>query len=298
LRLLRRVGLVLADGLFANSVVAQQLQNPKVAIEYSEPRYSKYYYRLKQHEVLERLSAFLSPLRLERPLTLIIGEGGDTCAAGPNAYYDRRDHLVLCYSYFAMLDDLASQRNYRDPIAYDITTPGLMPGVTREEVLVGGTIEVALHELGHAIFDNLKIPRLGREEDAADQIASFIMLQFGTKVALTTVKGAINVSRHFQAIRLLRSRGDWPARGETDAHSLDIQRANNLLCIAYGSPEKEAFRDLADKYLTERRKQDCDYEYKVAKNAFDKLILPRVDLELMNKVRQMEIFRPSDFDIQ
>ena len=124
------------------------------------------------------------------------------------------------------------------------------------------------------------------------------MLQFGTKVALTTVKGAINVSRHFQARRLLATSGDWPATYELNSHSLDIQRANNLLCIAYGSPEKAAFKELAEKYLPEQRRDNCDYEYKVAKNAFDKTILPRVDIELMKKVQVMDIFRPGDFDIK
>jgi len=30
------------------------------------------------------------------------------------------------------------------------------------------TFDLFLHELGHAVFDLLKIPVLGREEDAAD----------------------------------------------------------------------------------------------------------------------------------
>ena len=55
-------------------------------------------------------------------------------------------------------------------------------------------VGVALHEIGHAIRRNLDIPRLGREEYTADQMAGFIMRQFGSKVAIPASKGAINAA--------------------------------------------------------------------------------------------------------
>ncbi|MFL6796578.1 MAG: DUF4344 domain-containing metallopeptidase [Xanthobacteraceae bacterium] len=91
-------------------------------------------------------------------------------------------------------------------------TPGLMPGITRGEVIVGGTVSLVLHELGHAVRHNLDLPRLGREEDSADQISGFIMLQFGEAVALPTIKGTINVWHHRQAQRLRASKGAMRAR--------------------------------------------------------------------------------------
>jgi hypothetical protein len=36
-----------------------------------------------------------------------------------------------------------------------------------------------LHETGHAVFDLLEVPVLGREEDAADLFSAYIMLHFG-----------------------------------------------------------------------------------------------------------------------
>ena len=62
-------------------------------------------------------------------------------------------------------------------------------GFTRQEAIVGGFVGVTLHEAGHAVNDLLNLPVLGREEDAADQIAGFIMLQFGKEVARTAIKG-------------------------------------------------------------------------------------------------------------
>lgn len=39
------------------------------------------------------------------------------------------------------------------------------------------TADVFLHETGHAIFDMLEIPFLEREEDAADQVSAYMLLQ-------------------------------------------------------------------------------------------------------------------------
>jgi len=38
-----------------------------------------------------------------------------------------------------------------------------------------------------------------REENGADQIAALMMLQFGPKAAITTIKGTYNASHHMKA---------------------------------------------------------------------------------------------------
>ena len=45
------------------------------------------------------------------------------------------------------------------------------PTIARDDAFIGPFADVFLHEAGHALFDLLKIPLLGREEDAADQLA-------------------------------------------------------------------------------------------------------------------------------
>ena len=62
--------------------------------------------------------------------------------------------------------------------------------ISLEDAVVGPFVDVLLHELSHAIFDMLKIPLFGKEEDAADQLAAFILLQFGNEVARRTITGA------------------------------------------------------------------------------------------------------------
>jgi hypothetical protein len=43
-------------------------------------------------------------------------------------------------------------------------------GVAPLDALVGPLLDTCLHEFAHAIFEMLRVPVLGREEDAADQV--------------------------------------------------------------------------------------------------------------------------------
>jgi hypothetical protein len=277
----------------AQTQAASPLHNDKVRIEYVEPKYEQIYLRLKRRQILEELDQFLSPVRLKHDITLSVEEGGDACK-GPNSYYSPEEYkLRLCYSWFDLLENGASVEYKRKPgELFTDLTPGLMPGFTRAEVIVGGTVGVTLHEMGHAIFHIQQVPRLGREEDAADQIAAFMMVQFGKSVALTTIKGTYNVWHHVQALGLRQQKGILPSE-EADVHSLSAQRSINFLCIAYGA-DSVTFKDLADRLLPSVRKSNCASEYKQAEIAFRKTVMPDVDLELMKKVQAMRILRPED----
>ena len=82
-----------------------------------------------------------------------------------NAFH-RDSRIVYCYELVAQMEN-------------DIASTNVLPGFRREDALVGGFVSTMLHETGHAIFYLLEIPIFGREEDAADAIASYVALQFG-----------------------------------------------------------------------------------------------------------------------
>jgi len=293
------LALVLACPILGSkpAAAAPELKNDMIEFEYVEPRTAKYkpiYQHLKEIKLLERLAQFLSPLKLQGGLVLSLEEGGPACR-GPNSYYDMAGKLHLCYSWFYMLENEASVEVKREPNEpFTSTSLGLMPGFTRSEVLIGGTVGVILHEMGHALFDIQDIPLFGREEDGADQIAALIMLQFGPKVALTTVKGFYNVWHHFNAEMLRATKGQIRPWAEADEHSISIQRAYNFLCMAYGK-DPQSFGALAEQLLPRARKQSCQEEYKQAANAFRKTLLPDIDPEMMKAVLQLEILKPEDF---
>jgi len=45
---------------------------------------------------------------------------------------------------------------------------GLLPGYMRAEAIIGGILQVTLHETGHAVFDIQGIPRLSWESEQSE----------------------------------------------------------------------------------------------------------------------------------
>lgn len=252
---------------------AELAANSRVIIDYIDPRSQKSQAtldRLRKRQVLEELSMFLSPLRLPRVLRVRTVSCGNA-----NAYYVFAEWAInLCYEYYEHMEAIA---------------PGNAPaphGYTRDEVIVGGFIDAIFHELGHALFDILEIPVFGREEDAADQLSAFLMLQFGKDVARTTIKGA--------AYTYLVSKNPRTRTEFADEHGTAAQRFFNYVCLAYGG-EPDAFREYVDKgVLPKTRADGCSREYQLVRRAFAKTIYPHIDQELMKKVQAVQWLRQTD----
>jgi hypothetical protein len=245
----------------------------RIRIEYvapQNPAHQHVYEMLQQRRVLERFQKFLSFIRLPEPLLLKTAG----CDGESNAWYEESEHSVtVCYEYLA---DVA--RN-----APAMTTPA---GVTPQDAITGPVIEVFLHEVGHALFDMLKLPVLGREEDAADQVAAYILVSLGDDVARTTIAGvAYMYFRDAQQAQLKQT-------SFANVHSLDAQRFYNVLCIAYGSNAK-LFADVAEKkYLPEDRAEGCEDEYRQVRYAMQTLFGPHIDRGRANKVRAGQWLNP------
>jgi hypothetical protein len=248
--------------------------NTRVMVDYIDPmlRYPRSQAtldRLRKRQVLEELAMFLSPLRLPRVLRIRTKSCGVV-----NAFYDRSEWAIsLCYEFYEHLEQIAPQT--KSP-----------QGFTRDEVIVGGFIDAIFHELGHALFDILQVPVFGREEDAADQLSAFLMLQFGQDVARTTIQGA--------AFTYLNNRNPRSRAEYADEHGTDAQRFFNYLCLAYGG-EPDAFRDFVDNgVLPKARANGCAREHQVVKKAFAKTILPHIDQQLMKTVQSVQWLRQTD----
>ncbi len=266
----------------------QIAQNPQINVQYVAPKFLALAERLLKRGVLEEYSQFMSPLRLKAPLTISMEECGTV-----NSDYNFTTHYIrLCYELLDLIENEAAVPQAQLPAPYNDAKKypglGLMQGYTRAEVIIGGITQVALHETGHAVFDIQGIPRLGREEDAADEISGLVMIQFGKSVSRTLIKGTINVWHHMQGRFGFNERASLG-----DVHSLSIERAVNYLCLAYGQ-DPTSFEDLATQWLPQLRKNNCKYEYDQAFQAFKKTVLPFVDMEQLKKVQSMQILQPDD----
>ena len=258
----------------ATAQKASNLRSDRMQISYVPPKNAAHetvFRLLKERQVLEKLKKILSPLRLPRALRLKV-EG---CDGESNAWYDD-DAVTVCYEY---LDDILQN-------APQETTPA---GVTRADAIVGPTLEVFLHEVGHAVFDYLGVPVLGREEDAADQFATYVLLQFAKSDARRLIAG-VAYTEHVEASKPSTKKNPF-----ADEHGLPAQRFYNVLCIAYGADAK-LFADVVEKgYLPKERAEGCTDEYEQVARAMTKLIRPYIDQTLAKRVRAKRWLR---FDVQ
>jgi hypothetical protein len=239
----------------------------RIAIEYvepSDPAHRPLRDLLKDNQALERVREVLVAVRWPRTLRLEL----KGCDGEANAWYGDAA-VTVCYEY---LDDMWNSANSaRRPAA-----------ISREDAFVGPMADVFLHEAAHALFALLNIPLLGREEDAADQLAAYYVLQFPREVKRGLIIGAAYA---YASELKVRSARDLTRRRlevgrhitYSDEHGTPAQRLYNLLCIAYGS-DKELFADVVTKgFLPEERAEICEDEYRQIDHAYRSLIAPHLD---------------------
>lgn len=228
---------------------ARAAESVRIAyVQPDNPAHEAIFGILKEKRVLETLQGLLRAFRLPRPLLLQT----TGCNGVPNAWYEAGT-VTVCYDFVA--DVLAR--------APQTTTP---EGITREDAIVGLIAAVALHETGHALFDLLDVPIFGREEDAADQFAAYILLQLRQEEARRMIGGVALMFRNQASLQ----KADLDAFSGT--HGLMAQRFFNLICMAYGS-DPMYFADFVDKgFLPKERARGCEGEYAQATHAVDTLI--------------------------
>ncbi len=140
------------------------------------------------------------------------------------------------------------------------------------EFVTGNTLFVMMHELGHAVISQMRLPVLGREEDAADAFGAVIALEmksdFSERVLIEAAKGWFLSDR--------RNRKEGNAMEYYDAHGLDLQRAYNIVCLIVGSDPKK-FKALADETkLPEDRQETCQGDYSNASWSWDTVLKPHL----------------------
>ncbi|MEW7007694.1 DUF4344 domain-containing metallopeptidase [Lentilitoribacter sp. EG35] len=98
----------------------------------------------------------------------------------------------------------------------------------RDNYIIGNTLHVALHEAGHMLIDQLKLPVLGQEEDAADNFATIALIDQDTDLGDL----ALADTAHFWF--MLSDNAELEDASFFDEHDLDIQRAYRIVCHLVG----------------------------------------------------------------
>ena len=254
----------------------------RIHIEYippAKPAHERTYEAVKNRRVLERLQEIFSPFRLSEDLYIKTLE----CEGKPNTYFDHeedRPTVKLCYEYWKAIHDKLPKKP---------TSAGLTPG----EVIVGQFLFAAAHELGHALFEIYNIPIFGRQEDAADQFATYFILQFGGERARRLILGAAYSYRGFVKQLTGDPKVTLPLAAFSSDHGQPEQRFYNLICIAYGYDPKVFAGAVDKKWLPPTRAKVCELEYGNLRYAVKTLINPHIDQELAQKVIEAGFAPPS-----
>jgi hypothetical protein len=256
-------GMILVTVMATTALAAAKTNRVKVRyVPPENPEFQEIYTELKQRSALEKLQKLLSPIRLPRTLRISLTE----CDGEADAFYEDAS-ITICYEYIAMLVKNMPQ---------EVTTSGIAP----IDTIIGPMFEVSLHEFAHALFDMLELPVFGREEDAADQVAAYTLLQFGGTEARRLIAGtAYAYKMDEKNIDTCRSMEDY-----ADEHGTPAQRFFNVLCIAYGADKKLFSEIVSGGYLPKSRAEFCEEEYEQVQDAVDLLIIPHVDLDLADKM--------------
>ncbi|ODT70945.1 MAG: hypothetical protein ABS75_11060 [Pelagibacterium sp. SCN 63-23] len=124
---------------------------------------------------------------------------------------------------------------------------------------VNNSLFTLYHEVGHLLIDKLDLPVLGREEDAADNIATWILLEKKTPDSNQALEDAAKGW-------LLTGRSFDDYFGDDDyasGYSPERHRALQIVCLMVGA-DGSAFRKVANAYsISPERQNTCHFDYEL-----------------------------------
>ena len=257
---------------FSQELLSVEQKGP-IFITYEPPKnpeHQQIYERVKERHALEMIKLLLSPFRI--PVDLNIRTLG--CDGVANAWFDRDGNnrtIRICYEYL---------KEVMDKLPKETTKEGIDP----HDAMIGQLLFAVLHETGHAMFDIFDAPIFGHQEDAADQFATYIMLQFGGDRAQRLIKGAAWSYHGFIKDLKDKPQVTLPLAAFSSDHGQPEERFFNLACVAYGYDPKIFAVVVDHDYLPQSRAKKCKFDYEDITHAMSKVIGPHVDKERARKV--------------
>jgi len=257
-------GLCLGGLLLGSSAVATA-ENGRLKVLYAPAKsteYQDWHQGMKEEKTLEALADSLNEIFiLPEDITISLAECGVV-----NAFYESaKQRITLCYE---LMDDIYNR--------FEADAKNSEEEVTEEEIedaMVGATLFVFYHELGHALVDVLALPVTGREEDVADQLSALILADGTEEGEKAVLDGA-------QFFTLDFNQGDEATDNTElafwDEHSLSEQRFYNLVCWIYGQNPEEHSDFVGDDWLPAERASRCSGEWELLERSWLTLLEPHL----------------------
>ncbi|MEM7017126.1 MAG: DUF4344 domain-containing metallopeptidase [Pseudomonadota bacterium] len=176
--------------------------------------------------------------------------------------YDSEDNQIFIpYSFVTEVEERFAEAQYEET------------GVSADEATMDAIMHTMFHEFAHSAIYMYDLPVIGKEEDAADGLATVLLIEYfedGQEIAISAAD-LFNLESD-----------DRDALGEEDfwdEHSLDEQRYYSTLCHVYGSNPKEYNSILEDASFSEERAELCEEEYEHLSESWHALLNPHMKPE-------------------
>lgn len=216
----------------------------------SSKKYDSVRQSLESSESLKELFSTLNEnFKFPKGLKIVFGNDEDT------AFDPETNKILVSYDFVQEIEDVFTKAKK------DIDGEP-------KEAAIQALMYMIIHELAHALIHNYDLPVVGKEEDAADGLASVLLSEYfegGQEAVLdaATFFDLISANR-----KELTDEDFW------DEHSLDEQRLYNALCYVYGSdPKKYADIKKVAGFPTERADL-CEEEYAKLADSWEVLLEP------------------------
>jgi hypothetical protein len=189
--------------------------------------------------------------------------------APPDAAKELKERLKAGSEQFQARVEAAAREIDKHPRLKDLSPPQLKDLV---EFVTGNILFALLHEMGHMHIQEMGLPVLGREEDAADSYAIAALLKVGGDVSHNVL---IQATKGW-FLDDARNQKEGIGLAFYDEHGLDKQRAYQIICLMVGS-DPDKFSDLADQVkMPEDRQGSCQGDYSNASWSWGIVLKPHL----------------------
>jgi hypothetical protein len=218
----------------------------------TNPRYRTQQLEMRKEKVLESIASDLNSIfRIPKSVALAYRE----CSQANAFYTSAPRQITMCYE----LVDEFYKTDEKDGLKGD-----------ELDRAVGNAVTFAFyHELGHALVNVLDLPITGKEEDAVDQLATFIVADGADADETTALDGAI-------AFLLMAKNAKGQQPPFWDQHSLGEQRFYSIICSLYGDAPDKYKSVVTEGLLPKDRAAQCIPEWKKVERSWTRLLAPFV----------------------
>lgn len=185
----------------------------------------------------QMLALFDEQLPMQHALTVVYG-GED----GP-LFDPETSQILIPYQFISQVYGRFHNDNYQET------------GVSPEQATSDALMHTLAHEYVHAYIYANQVIVLGKEEDAADTLATLLLINSFENGADIAMSAADLFALEDEDIEALDDDHFW------DEHSLDAQRYFSTLCLIYGSDPEKYSSIISKAQLEIERDSYCEEEY-------------------------------------